>query len=421
MKKTIPLFLLSALSLFASSTLNIYHDKAQIIQTNEINSNTITKLPQEMIDDSFTLYNPTPAHFTITTKNKTSLQSFWQTHVGKNVIYDSKTYVLQLVAPPYALIEKNGKLQTVKLEKLTFSKTKLLPTTTKEVVLPKSYTTKALYSYLFHGLRWKADYVLTFSKTKKRSNLKGVISVKNGTNTTFTPEKLQFIAGEPNGKRYGNTPYPVPVKMAYEAKSVSKKEIAQEQKGNYFIYSIDKKTLVPAKRTLKIAFIDTTLHIQSKYKIHTNNPRYLYNKQKHTPSLHISFTTPVELPRGDVAFYDNEKLFLGSSTIDSAAKGQKKELVVGKDFFSQLTEIPLNVHRFKNGFDATVKYKIINGSDTIRNYDIVVPLENSYETQIVTSIKYKKPQTNQAVFQVRTPPHTTKTFQVIYKYERKRQ
>lgn len=409
------LLFLVTLSLGAYTQMNIYHDKAQIIQKRTLDFNVLTDLPKSMIDGSFVLYAPKVRHFDYFKEERApSLYDFWSRYLGKEVLYKDKKVILRVLSHSDAVIELPSKqLKTVSLKELLFpAQEKQMQKRGSSIVLPKEVVgSKARYSYLLRGISWKSGYVLTLRKNKK-ARFQGRFEITNNTQKSFGLDRLKLVAGRQHTKHYPTHYYKS--KMRVMAAAAPAADIASKALFSYYSYTLKKKVRLLAKSKRSIPFLDRHVNVVKHYRVTLANPKYLSASAKHTPQLVVEFTAPLELPNGDILFFDAKGNYMGDGAIGGVPKGEKVSLTIGEEFFSTIEERVLFFKRHKKSFTSRVEYTLHNASQQKRSYELIVPLQEASSCSITSSQPYRFKDANTIVFNVTLQPEQTKKFTVLY-------
>ncbi|WP_182417556.1 DUF4139 domain-containing protein [Bartonella sp. HY038] len=72
------------------------------------------------------------------------------------------------------------------------------PTLVTDIISDTAGTRHVDIAYLSSGLHWKADYVAQLNKDNNKMSLKGWVTLKNNSGTSFENAKIQLVAGELN-------------------------------------------------------------------------------------------------------------------------------------------------------------------------------------------------------------------------------
>lgn len=405
--------LLLVINTLALSNMNIYNDKAQVFEEKNLASNSIDNLPQTIIEKTFIIYAPKIDTYSFIKGQTLTLYDFWKSYKNKTVHYNNKNVILRYIHQPYALIElPNKKLQSVELKEILFPPYKgSFSNLPNHILLPKDFKGKVAYSYMLRGIHWKSLYTLLLHT--KKAALKGRFEISNDTQTTFTLNSIKLIAGTQNSS--------MPLEVSYykrkspsKAMPMSDANIKAAPLQDYYSYTYNKKTTLPAKTKSFITFLDTKIDIDKKYTALLSNPKYFTQESKTSPQVGIRFKAPLELPYGHIIFLDENNLYLGDTTIPNTQKNVEVALNMGKDFFSVIQQRLIEREHDKRSFRAIMEYTLTNRSKQKRKYELQIPLQEAKKATIVTSEKYSYKNADTVLLTVFVSAGKEKRFRVTY-------
>lgn len=409
--------ILSVIPLFASSSVTIFSDKAQIFKKEHLHANVIHNLPQTMTKGSFIIYSPKIPSYVYKKAKSLSIQEVWKHYLNKTVFYKNKKVTLRFINRPYALIEMpNKQLCNVDFKEIRFPPYKRsFQTSHNRIILPKKFSNKELYySYMVHGIKWKSFYTLKL-KNEKEALLAGKFEITNNTDVNYRLDSIRLIAGSQNTTMHAPVYYKSKSIMRDEAQPVAMVDaVNAAPMQNYYSYTYKRKTALLAKSQTYIAFINKSVPIDKKYTIHLSNLRYLNGETKTTPQVKVRFQAPKALPYGKAIFLNAQNVYLGDATVPNTPKGNQVTLDIGKDFFSKAKERIVDIDRYKRGFRATVEYTLTNRSKEPRAYELLIPLHAAKNASITTSKNFSYKDANTVMFEIKVAPNKQERFEVTY-------
>ena len=279
-------------------------------------------------------------------------------------------------------------------------------------------------SYLTSGMTWNADYVAKLSENDDSIDLKGWVTVKNTSGTTYPNSKLKLVAGDVN-RVYDTPQYLNDViyskTMVAEA-GYAPEQFAEETLFEYHMYSLGRNTDIKNNQTKQISLLSSSNVTAEK--------EFVYNGAQYGTKVRtiINLKNSEEqglgmpLPKGKVRVYkedsEGQLQFLGEDLIDHTPKDEELELFIGNAFDivgertqTDRTEISRSVIRYT--------YEILLKNHKETEVEITVP-ENMYSwknwTITSTTDEYTKEDSNSIEFKVKVPADGEKKITYTVEY-----
>ncbi|MCD6229337.1 MAG: DUF4139 domain-containing protein [Candidatus Diapherotrites archaeon] len=279
-------------------------------------------------------------------------------------------------------------------------------------------------SYLTTGMTWNADYVAKLSENDDSLDLKGWVTVKNASGTTYPNSKLKLVAGDVN--RVYDTPRYLDYNVMYEKSmagaAYSPEQFEEESLFEYHMYSLGRNTDIKNNQTKQISLLSSSdvsadkefVYDGSRFGTKVRTIINLKNSEEQGLGM--------PLPKGKVRVYKEDSQgqlqFVGEDLIDHTPKDEEIELFIGNAFDivgerkqTDRTEISRSVVRFT--FEITLK----NHKET--NVEVTVP-EHLYgwKNWTITSKTdpYEKIDSNTIEFKVNVPADGEKKITYTVEY-----
>jgi hypothetical protein len=202
-------------------------------------------------------------------------------------------------------------------------------------------------SYLATKLAWNADYVLTVSRDDKLGDLKGWVTLTNGSGTGFPNATLQLVAGDLHRvlQRPARAMYDE-MKSLREANAAA--PMAQESFSEYHLYTLGRKTSINNNQTKQVSMLaGTDVPVQKRYVVdgqsyYYQNPQHPGAPLKDVVQVYYQFKNEqkgglgVPMPAGNVRVYQEDSRggvqFVGEDRIDHTPKDETLNLKIGDAF-----------------------------------------------------------------------------------------
>jgi hypothetical protein len=218
------------------------------------------------------------------------------------------------------------------------------PTLSMAIDSRKARTEDVTLNYLTEGLGWKADYVAYLNDDETELSLQGWVTLTNNSGTAFNNAQVQLVAGEVN-QVY--EPQPRRRDQAFMARaSMSAEAVAQEQLGEYHLYTLPNRTSVANRQTKQVSFVEVPIVKARTFLEVQGGSWYYFNRhkiddvQKAVSFLEIENETESglgkPLPKGVMRLYKADSKgtaqFLGEDRINHTASGETIKLQLGQSF-----------------------------------------------------------------------------------------
>jgi len=234
-------------------------------------------------------------------------------------------------------------------------------------------------SYLTGGLAWKADYVLELNGSDNLLDISGWVTLTNTSGASYTNARLQLVAGDVNQVR-PQIQNMMSDGMAVSARSVAKKEMAQEDLFEYHLYSLDRPTTIAENQTKQVALL-TASGVPARKELLLRGSDYYYQSsygelgQKIKIGVFLEFDNKesarlgMPLPKGIIRVYKKDSAgnaqFIGEDNVDHTPKNETVRLKLGDAFdvtadkkqtdFKNLAGSGAYNYRYESAYEVVIK------------------------------------------------------------------
>lgn len=207
-------------------------------------------------------------------------------------------------------------------------------------------------SYLAGGMNWTADYNVYLNAQESAFDLKGLVTLRNGSGRAYENATLKLVAGEVSRIEREEAVYAERA-MAMSAAADYSDEVEQRDLSDFKLYAVARPLTIANDETKQIEFVsgadieatityvfDSSPHFGGYY-----NPIDYFERrgaESGDVRTYLEFNTGEEsglgadLPAGRVRVYkadvDGANLLIGESGIDHTAKGEEVMLRLGNAF-----------------------------------------------------------------------------------------
>ncbi len=223
------------------------------------------------------------------------------------------------------------------------------PTLMWELECAKAGANTVELSYLTGGVSWSASYVLALDQSGSMGDVKGWVTMNNGSGMTFKDAKLKLLAGEVERNRPRDFGAPRG-SGGVEAAPMTKADFAEEQFADYHLYTLGRPATVRNNEQKQLSLLEGTgIKVQKRLVI---DPMRNYQGWRANegevgtgsmkPQIRIEFKNSKEnkmgmpMPKGQVKVFQRDSSgslqMLGEDAIDHTPKDELLSLVVGRAF-----------------------------------------------------------------------------------------
>lgn len=299
------------------------------------------------------------------------------------------------------------------------------PTLVIDLKTPQAGNKDLKLAYLTQGISWKADYVADIS-SKDELNLNGWITLSNESGADYNNAQVQLVAGNVNmaSDNGGMVPRPMMFAakgMARNADMAMESSAAmptQEALADYYIYTLPFRTDIKDQQSKQVNLLNKNkVKYTKEYRL--ASPLYIgvgsrdneFNRQNPEVVFKIvnnqASNLGEPLPKGIIRFYEKDKngtlQFLGESSIEQLAVGDKADLRLGRSFDIQVKGKVMNVKNIaKNATEADVEVKFLNAKASAEKVVFEQNFGNDWEV-VSESVKHEKKNAGTAAWTVDVP------------------
>jgi hypothetical protein len=286
-------------------------------------------------------------------------------------------------------------------------------------------------TYLTGGLNWKADYTALLSPADDRVDLHGLITLQNGSGTSYNNAAVQLVAGDVNVVQSQFKS----IGAARSADMLSRAPQPTEQAlFEYHLYTLPRRTTVADNQTKQVELLSApgvsvtkTLELRGQPYYYRSHNADLGTRLK--IATYVTFKNEggslgVPLPKGAIRVYKRDNSgtaqFVGSDTIDHTPKGETVRLHLGDSFDVTANKKQTDFKVLDSSDDwYETAYEIVlrNAKKTPETVLVVEPIPGDWHI-VSSSAPYQKTSSSTATWAIRVPPEgsTTLTYRVRVKF-----
>ncbi|MGH9774864.1 MAG: DUF4139 domain-containing protein [Candidatus Acidiferrales bacterium] len=255
-------------------------------------------------------------------------------------------------------------------------------------------------SYLTSNVNWSADYVLTVGRDEKAADLDGWVTLVNNSGTAYKNAKLQLVAGEVHRAEGQRQRYEMEMNAA---KAAPPPAFAQENLGEYHLYTLDRRTSIEDKESKQISLLNgSNIPIAKSLLVEAEESYYrlqqsIGNPIPQTVKVYYQFKNDEKsglgmlLPAGTVRVYQADAhgntQFMGEDAITHTPKDELLHLYVGNAFDVVAERKETDYRRIaSNVFEEEFAITIRNHKDAATSVEVREPIGGDWE---VLSSDYK--------------------------------
>jgi hypothetical protein len=268
-------------------------------------------------------------------------------------------------------------------------------------------------SYLANNLSWNSDYVLTVGRDDRAADLDGWVTLSNNSGTAFHNARLQLVAGDVNRVL---APAPARGMEMNMAKAARAEQFAQENFGEYHLYTLGRKTSVEDRETKQISLLEASnIPVEKHFVVNGQGSYYRSPLNPGSPvkdNVMVFYKFKNEeksglgmpMPAGVVRVYQQDSkggvLFVGEDRIDHTPKDESLSIHVGNAFDvvserKQTDYKRIDTHTWEMEYEITLR----NHKDTPVTVEVNEPIGGDWE-MLESSYKYSKTAAFAAQFNV---------------------
>lgn len=242
--------------------------------------------------------------------------------------------------------------------------------------------------YLSRGLSWSMDYVINLDTKGEKVDLQGLATLNNTTDMQWPDARIKLLAGQVNE--------PAPNYAMEQAKMMMRAAPAADAMGgasrssvqDYHLYTLNHTLTLEPQQQKQIPLIQqqslpARIHYQQRVQV---TPHQQQPMRKANPDITLSFEAPAigenrtPLPAGQVRVFrpdtEGQLQFIGGSQLDSAAPGERAEIVLGKAFDLDVEYEQTAFKKLFIGYEISYAVTLNNRSEETKPFvvDARIPL-----------------------------------------------
>ena len=127
-------------------------------------------------------------------------------------------------------------------------------------------------SYVTTGIGWSADYVLHLDRDETRADLAAWATIRNESGGGYREARLKLVAGDVH--RVSSAPRPETMRVMASAEAMP--AFAQEDLGEYHLYTLDRPATIASHETVQLALLSASGVTVRKRLVLEGNPQSYY-------------------------------------------------------------------------------------------------------------------------------------------------
>lgn len=314
------------------------------------------------------------------------------------------------------LINPSGEITVTKMPEGMVSR----PSLVWKLNSAKAGTNKIELSYLAGGMSWSANYVLSLDGAGKIGDLKGWVSLVNGSGIAFKDAKLKLLAGEVNRAaryRYERTEA---ASRPADSSGFAMSKMQEEQFADYHLYTSPRPVTIANNEAKQVSLLEGSgVPITKKIILDATAGMGRWRSSDEgsvgsgpiKPLVKIEFKNNqasrlgMPLPAGTIKVFQKDSSgslqMLGEAAIDHTPKEEKLSLAVGRAFdivgerkrtaFAWLTK-----KRPRDGSRETFQIEVRNRKDSAETVHVI---ERAWGQWAITNASAKQEKLDANTFQ----------------------
>ena len=303
------------------------------------------------------------------------------------------------------------------------------PTLVSEIENARDGAQDVELTYLTGGMTWKADYTALLNASDTALDLRGLITLRNTSGTTYAGANVQLVAGNVNVVR--SELQSAPKNLAVIGNVTARP--AEQSLFEYHLYTLPRKTTVADNQTKQVELLTAPAVAVTKT-LELRGAPYYYRSQ--APDLgarlpvgtYVSFVNDgaglgVPLPQGAMRVYKRDlsgtAQFVGSDTIEHTPKGETVRLHLGDafDVTARKKQTEWRIVEPAGTYESAYEIVLRNAKAAPETVLVVEPIGGDW-TILESSAPYKKTSSSTASWAIRVPASgaTTLTYRVRVRY-----
>lgn len=330
------------------------------------------------------------------------------------------------------LLNPSGEIEVSSIPSGLISKPSLL----WDLVADRAGENKVELSYITQGISWTADYVLSLDKAGVQGDLKGWVTLNNGSGATYTNAKLKLLAGDVAraqppmaGGRGGG---------GRDKEMMADAGFQQEQFADYHLYTLQRPATVRQNEMKQVSLLEA-FDVKVKKRLIVDAMRAYggYRPQEEgavgtgpiKPQIRIDVANTkanqmgMPLPMGRFKVFQRDSSgavqLLGEDSIDHTPRDETVSLVVGRAFDIVAERKRTFFAWIRRGSDIrgakeTFEIEIRNRKDADETVTVIERHWGEYKI-LEPSMPFTKPETGTVVWEV--PVKGNETKKLVYTVE----
>ena len=277
-------------------------------------------------------------------------------------------------------------------------------------------------SYLTRGLGWDADYVLALDKDGKKGEIKGWVTLRNNSGTTFEKTKLKLLAGEV----HRSDGFQLSTAFIGGSLKAKKGTMSEETFSEYHLYTVQQPVTVASNELKQVSLLEASnIPIRKRLVIETGGGSqpdedkavggYFKPVVKYVLMNDEASNLGMPFPAGKVKVFQRDSTgslqMIGEDEIAHTPKKEKITLTAGTTFdivcerkrtkFAWLNGIS------KQGARETFELEIRNRKNTSETVEVIE--EHALEWKVTQkSMEFERPDAETMLFKVNLKPQEVK-------------
>ena len=301
----------------------------------------------------------------------------------------------------------------------------------------KSASREMELTYLTTGLGWQADYVAELNNAENSIDLRGWVTLKNNSGTTYSNARLQLVAGDVHRVTPEGRPRAMLYKSASPA-SVMDSAMKEESLLDFHLYTLGRTTTIKNKQSKQVSLLEAaSVPCVKEYIVRGNNAMFTAKRGDEARKIKVGVFLTTEntrtnhlgipMPAGTVRVYKKDSVgalqFVGEDRIDHTPENEDIRLKLGDAFdvtawrkqtdFKKVSGFSGYNYTYEAAFEVVIK-NALKKEITVQVRD-TIPGDWNVKSE---SLPHKKLSAHAARWDVKVPAKgsATLTYRVLVKY-----
>jgi len=329
--------------------------------------------------------------------------------------YDHQNAIVQTIAHQILSV-KNSSIIYESLPK----ELQLKPSLLWSVTTTEDIKTDITLEYLTKRVSFEPSYALYLDNNS--SELIGSVVLKNNSGADFDKAKISLLAGDINRVQEAN-PLPYKNTRAMTLASSSDQIPQRDAVEGYHLYTLPEKISLSSGEAKQLQFFkQSAIATQREFVAQMSNPLYLRGEERSEILNYLRLEALEEpLLNARLRSYTSEngkRVFLGESRLKATPKGERAEILLGRDFDLSATQTLIKRQESKEAISSDILYTLTNNSQKPKEITLLVAFNKKSSSVVKSDHDYSYTKGNFVTFKIHLAARESEKFSVHFESEK---